>query len=270
MKPAAKRDEASANDRGAARLGEVRAPKMAEVIANGLRRRIVRGELRVGDFLPSESALLSRMSISRAVLREALRILEAESLIRIRRGVKGGAEVCAPRIEVTARHFGLLLQLMGTTVADLFRARLAFEPIAARLLAQRGLGSGAERLERLLEEEKRLLDHPRMFAHTAVQFYEEVARQCGNQILALVCIMLRRLNDEKVDFVLRGYVKRERPPRATLRREVREIYEGHVTLLSLVRMRKPAQAEAHWRRHIEALERYLPTDAGKTSIEALR
>lgn len=59
------------------------------------------------------------------------------------------------------------------------------------------------------------------------------------------------------------------PDRAPLRREVREIYDEHVRLLSLVRGRKAAQAEAHWRRHIEVLGRYLPSDADRTSIDVL-
>lgn len=78
----------------------VQMPKAAEVVAADVRRRIVRGELRADDALPPETELMSQFGISRPTLREALRILEAEGLVAIRRGARGGARVQAPSPEV--------------------------------------------------------------------------------------------------------------------------------------------------------------------------
>ena len=64
----------------------VRAPKTAELISNYLRTRIVRGELKPGEKLPSEAKLMEQFRVSRPTLREAFRILETESLISVRRG----------------------------------------------------------------------------------------------------------------------------------------------------------------------------------------
>ena len=69
----------------------LRVPKMAELVAGDLRRRILRGELVENDALPSESALMQRFGVSRPTLREAFRVLESESLISVRRGAHGGA-----------------------------------------------------------------------------------------------------------------------------------------------------------------------------------
>ena len=65
----------------------VRARKTGELLADDLRRRIVRGELREGDALPSEAELMVRFGVSRPTLREALRVLESESLITVRAGL---------------------------------------------------------------------------------------------------------------------------------------------------------------------------------------
>ena len=71
----------------AAQIGTVlRAPKTGELIATYLRRQIVRGELRPGETLPAESQLMEQFSVSRPTLREAFHILEAETLISVRRG----------------------------------------------------------------------------------------------------------------------------------------------------------------------------------------
>src|SRR5262249_2171707 len=80
---------------------------------------------------------MEMFGVSRPTLREAFRILEAESLISIRRGARGGARVVSPDIAVAARYVGLLLQMSGTTIADVYEARMVTEPAAARLLAAR-------------------------------------------------------------------------------------------------------------------------------------
>src|SRR5213080_2961741 len=105
------------------RVGRLlRAPKTAELIASDLRRQIVRGELTAGATLPSEMLLMEQYGVSRPTLREAFRILESESLISVRRGARGGARVVSPDIAVAARYVGLLLQMSGTTIADVYEA----------------------------------------------------------------------------------------------------------------------------------------------------
>ena len=96
-------------------LPAVRAPKTAELIAARLRGQIVRGELRPGSRLPPEAELQEQFGVSRPTLREAFRILEAESLLTVRGGARGGAQVVTPDLSVAARHVGSLPQVSGTT-----------------------------------------------------------------------------------------------------------------------------------------------------------
>jgi len=63
-------------------------PKAAALAADSVRRRIVRGELKADDLLPSEQELLRQFGISRPTLREAMRILETEGLIAVKRGTR--------------------------------------------------------------------------------------------------------------------------------------------------------------------------------------
>src|ERR1700755_1275124 len=71
-------------------------PRLAEMVAALLRERILSGALRDGDPLPRQEDLLKEFGISKPSLREALRILEAEGLITVRRGNRGGALVHVP------------------------------------------------------------------------------------------------------------------------------------------------------------------------------
>src|SRR6201995_6135095 len=106
-------------------MDRVRVPKAGELVATQLRRQIVRGDLREGDALPSEAVLMERFGVSRPTLREAFRILEAEDLISVKRGSRGGARVTQPSLSVAARYVGLLLQVQGTTIAEIGRAHVS-------------------------------------------------------------------------------------------------------------------------------------------------
>ena len=80
----------------AARRGQFAQPSVAEMVADVIRARIVAGTLPDGSMLPKQDQLISEFQVSRPSFREALRILESEGLISVRRGNIGGAQVHAP------------------------------------------------------------------------------------------------------------------------------------------------------------------------------
>ncbi len=109
--------------------------KTGEAVAATFRRRIANGELAVGDRLPTEDELIQAFGIARTTLREALRILESQGLIHIRRGRGGGATVTMPDLVRLAEPLAVVLQLRKTTTADLDAARVLIEPHLAAKLA---------------------------------------------------------------------------------------------------------------------------------------
>src|ERR1700712_941159 len=130
-----------------------RVPKTADIVADLIRGRIIRGELKEGDFLPPEGQLMATLGISRPTLRESFRILEAEMLISVVRGSRTGARVHHPRVESVSRYAGFVLAAQGTTIADIYEARPAIEPYIARRLAERPVAGATDRLR---EEAERL------------------------------------------------------------------------------------------------------------------
>src|ERR1700687_1458657 len=110
----------------------IRSPKTAELVARTLRRMVVDGQLKDGDFLPHETELMAHFHVSRPTLREAVRVLESERLVEVRRGSRTGARVRVPGPEIVARPAGLLLELSGTTLADVMTARIAIEAAPAK------------------------------------------------------------------------------------------------------------------------------------------
>jgi DNA-binding FadR family transcriptional regulator len=132
--------------------GAVRSPKTAELVAQTLRKMIVDGQLTDGDFLPYEADLMTHFQVSRPTLREAVRVLESDRLVEVRRGSRTGARVRVPGPEIVARPAALLLALSGTTLGDVMTARIGIEPYAARLLAEEGTKGAHDELRQLVED----------------------------------------------------------------------------------------------------------------------
>lgn len=166
-----------------------RLPRMAELVAGSLRRRIIGGELADGADLPREAELLEEFGVSRPSLREALRILETEGLIRIRRGKVGGGIVQRPTAKSTAYHFGLTLQSKGATLNDLAQARVVLEPACAAFAAE--LDKPARealvaRLGTLVDENEQLVGESYAFTAKALEFHAAIVEDCGNTTVALL------------------------------------------------------------------------------------
>ena len=92
------------------------APRIAEIVADELRRQIIDGELADGDLLPRQEVLVEQFNVSLVSLREALRILETEGLVSVRRGNRGGAVVHAPAKTI---HLLSGVAVLGYPVTDL-------------------------------------------------------------------------------------------------------------------------------------------------------
>lgn len=100
-----------------------RRPKASLTIAADFRSRIAAGELAEGQLLPVESALVDELGVSKAVVREALRILETEGLVEVRRGLGGGPRVRHPSVTEVAKGMGVYLQIGDVLVTDVWETR---------------------------------------------------------------------------------------------------------------------------------------------------
>jgi len=131
----AERANGTAEGRSAIKLTPLEVPKASDVLAHELRERILSGEFVEGTPLPPERELVTQTRMSRTTVREALRILEVQGLIRIRAGRAGGAFVQRPGGESIARSVSLLIRGHHIRLASIHETREAVEPFCARLAA---------------------------------------------------------------------------------------------------------------------------------------
>ena len=165
--------------------------KMSHLVAGELRRQIVRGQIAPGDTLPSEAELIKVLDVSRDTLREALRMLESESLIYIRRGRHGGAVVRRADLRAVARYVALLLQIRKATFDDVHEARLVLEQPAVALLSDHVSSGVLRRLTALYDLQSTQLSDP-LSAVTAIKQFDQAVVELGeNKTIAILSGVFR-------------------------------------------------------------------------------
>lgn len=161
-----------------------RGEKTAERVARSILETIAAESLKPGDSLPTEIAMLREKGVGRATLREALRILEVNGLIMIKPGPGGGPIVT----ESTSRDFGRMatmhFQRARLTFQDLLDARLTFEPMLARMAAERTDRKGFGALEEVRQQGWDI-DHNdhRAYATVTRHFHRVLNQISGNPLL---------------------------------------------------------------------------------------
>jgi GntR family transcriptional regulator, transcriptional repressor for pyruvate dehydrogenase complex len=133
--------------RRAVQLTPLQVPKAPEVLADDLRERILRGDFPEGTALPPERELVNQTRMSRATIREALRILEVQGLVRIKTGRAGGAYVSRPGQDSMADSVNLLIRARRIRIPALLETREAIEPFCAQLAAKHRTDEDLGRLE---------------------------------------------------------------------------------------------------------------------------
>jgi DNA-binding FadR family transcriptional regulator len=111
--------------------GLTRPPKRAETVARDLVRDIVRQGRQPGDALSSEADMVAAYAVSRESLREALRLLEVQGLVAIRRGPGGGPSVCTVDPANLGRISTLYYHMAGATYRELSEAWVLAESLLA-------------------------------------------------------------------------------------------------------------------------------------------
>lgn len=162
-----------------------------ESIAATLREQIDRGEIGVGQRLPSETELARRFGVSRPTMREALRSLQEAGFV----------ERISPRIlavrrqddEPAQRRIVQSLRRNNVTFADLHDALLLLEPALSRRAAEKASPDDIRRLERNLAEQERNLTDFETWNRLDQDFHLAIAEIAGNPALRIARQPITRL-----------------------------------------------------------------------------
>jgi DNA-binding FadR family transcriptional regulator len=171
--------------------------KLAEVIAYRIERDVVALGWPIGSVIGSESELIERYGVSRAVLRESVRLLEHHTTARMRRGPGGGLIVTEPRPEALTRPMAVYLEYLGVTAEQVFETRKIIELTAAESAAACITEEGITKLRETLRVESEIEQSVLPRVHRDIHI--RIAELSGNPVLPLFVTILTDVVDARVE-----------------------------------------------------------------------
>lgn len=192
------------------------------------------GRLKPGDRLTAERPLAQRMGVSRATLREALRVMQLQGLIVSRRGAGNFIAGGKPEDLVEAlRHLAL---------QDIFELRLLVEPSIAALAAERANRQDLLGLESILQQQEQEVNARRTAAHTDTAFHSTLAEATHNRALLQVGATLMKV------------ISPSRNESLQTQDRARLSLASHRRILEAIRSGDPIEARHAMEEHIRSID----------------
>ncbi len=157
--------------------------KVSDKIIAQIRDAILSGQLKPGDRLASEKELMGQFEVSKATMREALRVLEVIGLIEIRKGTAGGAFVAEVSMKTTIHSLINFIHFQPVSIREITMLRYLIEPTVAQVAASRITDEDVFNLKRIIGE---TIDPGRSELSKEIGFHRYLARMAGNTLLTLI------------------------------------------------------------------------------------
>jgi len=177
-------------------VSAIAAPKLATLVARQIEDDIGARGWPVGTVLASESELLDRFGVSRAVLREAARIVEHTGAARMRRGPGGGLVVSEPNRAAVETAIGVWFSYAGATIAEMLEVRQPLLAGAVKLAATRRREND---VDSVLDHIKALESAASAGARDLIQIDSEMAALGANPVLSLFIDSIADLGMTRVE-----------------------------------------------------------------------
>ena len=225
--------------------GSINRKSLTEQIAEDMASQISQGILEPGSELPSEQELSNSYEVSRPVIREALKRLEARGYLLIANGRR--ARVKEPGADLLNLFLERVLSKDVESWRELVEVREALESVAAREAALRATPEEREELVALTRTMRETLSTPRAFSEADVLFHLTLARISGNRLLNYLIEATR----SALISIMRG-----------LRQTVPEDYlptvqEAHEAIVAAIEGKDPEAAEEAMKRHFQTVREQL-------------
>lgn len=153
-------------------------------IADQIERAVLSGELKPGDRLPSERELVEQFQVGRSSVREALRVLESNNLVRSRLGDPRGPQVLPISADPLRKTMTRFASLQQGSFAALVQFRMIMESSANLLAAQYRTDDHLDAMERANARMRTTIDgNFEEFSQADFEFHQVVAQASGNPLL---------------------------------------------------------------------------------------
>lgn len=247
-------------------IGSIRPAATYELVVEQVKRAIFLGRFMPGDKLPPERDLANQMLVSRTTIREAMRVLEGEGLIQVKRGSAGGLIVKGQN-QLQPHEIEIYMEAQRNLLDNVFEYRIANECMAARLAALRRTDTQLKRMHTAMKAMSKLCDTQELRAVTSnisrftaldSEFHLAVAEASGNRFI------MQAVEDARTAMFL--------PIGKVFTRLEDAANEHHQAIFSAIEAKDPDKAADAMHSHIivsrESLEKLIPKSTPRRKSRA--
>ncbi|WP_353809714.1 FadR/GntR family transcriptional regulator [Agromyces sp. SYSU T00194] len=220
----------------------------SQQIVSQIEQQIRSGELAVGEKLATEKELCEQFGVSRSVVREAIKLLEAMGLVVSRQG--SGSYVRKETGPAVSRLLSLSVSPGRDAVAELFKFREVLEMSAAKWAADHATDADLDEIAEILEQNRAAVraGDGEAFTSTDWKLHSRIAEASRNRYLAVVLTAVREMQHDVVRMLGDDVGSAERAA------------GEHAEIVASIRAHDPERARVAAREHIRttaasALER---------------
>ena len=185
---------------GPVQFAPIHTRRAFEEICQRIREQLAAGVLKPGDKLPAERDLAQQLGVGRNALREALRSLEIAGIVRLQKGVKGGAFIREGDSGRMNQVVADMLSLGSISVEELTEARVHIQDLVVRLAAARATRAELDALEANIDRTEQMTLAGRFLdrVECSRDFYQLLAAATHNPVLSM---MVHSLTEILMQFV---------------------------------------------------------------------
>jgi GntR family transcriptional repressor for pyruvate dehydrogenase complex len=238
----------------------LRRETLAEQLAERLTAFIVARGLRSGDALPSEAKLAAQFGVSRPIMREAMRTLQARGIISVANGK--GATVRPLTSDPLSNFFAWAMRFNASALVDLLEVRKGLELQSVALAAERRTPAEIAAMRATLAAMAECLHDADRYTELDYQLHLQIAEATHNTLLRHLVVSIRDPAKETI---------REGLRRQPNDRGRRRIQAGHEWIVAAIAAGDVDAAVAAMHQHLDgtrrmiALDQYDETNEGETS-----
>jgi GntR family transcriptional regulator, transcriptional repressor for pyruvate dehydrogenase complex len=228
--------------------------RIPETIVRQIEDRIFLGELKPDEMLPSENQLMVQLGVGRYAVREALRMLEASGLIKVKQGSRGGAVITRLSNEFVSDFLIKAIRFGEVSTDALSQFRLALEPAIAEILAAKAdlKPEYLSQMEANIGEVKALYEKKDVTAYGNMDFHVILALATENPMFIILLKTLRA----GFNLII--------PPKDQRQNET---IRYHEKILRAIKDRDPVRARENMREHLIQMGELFATNKVEHSPE---
>ncbi|MCP9486015.1 MAG: FadR family transcriptional regulator [Gaiellaceae bacterium MAG52_C11] len=218
--------------------------RIFEEILDQLEQAILDGHISAGDRLPSERQLAEQFNASRTSVREAVRVLEALGVAKVKPGAENGAVLVEKPDDALRLLLRFQLALRHISIASVIEFRTVLEPWSARAASERATDDAISRMQAVLVAMGNPIVGPAEFHQLDATFHIEIARAAQNDLVVLVLDGART----SIERIMLDALSRVPDWPATRVR----IRDEHAQIVNAIAKRRAEDAETLMKRHIRS------------------